>query len=96
MRSPRFISARAFYPMAKGMRRFTRQELAQYNGKHGAAAFVACYGLVYDVSGSFQWQKGNHQVLHRAGADLTDELKQAPHGRDLLERFPVVGILEEE
>ncbi len=79
-----------------GMRRFTRQELALYNGKHGAAALVACRGLVYDVSASFLWQKGRHQVLHYAGGDLTDELVQAPHDVEMLERFPVVGILEKD
>ena len=75
------------------MRQFTKDELAQYDGKEGRFAYVACNGKVYDVSKSFLWQKGDHQVLHRAGADLTEELKQASHGADLLERFPVVGTL---
>jgi predicted heme/steroid binding protein len=39
------------------------------------------------------WKKGLHQVLHTAGADLTTEIDSAPHGADLLERFPVVGML---
>ncbi len=76
------------------MRQFTKEELARYDGKEGRPAYIACNGKVYDVSKSFLWQKGNHQVLHRAGADLTKALKQAPHGKDLLERFPVVGTLE--
>jgi predicted heme/steroid binding protein len=75
------------------MRTFTRQELARYDGRNGAPAFVAFNGKVYDVSGSFLWQNGNHQVLHQAGADLTDSLAEAPHGADVLERFPVVGTL---
>jgi predicted heme/steroid binding protein len=73
-------------------RRFTREELSRYNGKDGAPAFVAYKGVVYDVSGSFLWQKGSHQVLHHAGVDLTDSLEQAPHGEDVLDRFPVVGV----
>ncbi len=77
------------------MRRFTKKELAQYNGKDGALAFIACEGKVYDVSRSFLWQDGRHQVLHIAGVDLTASLDQAPHGADLLERFSVVGMLEE-
>jgi len=28
-----------------------------------------------------------------AGVDLTDALEQALHGEDVLEKFPVVGIL---
>ena len=75
------------------MRKFTRGELVQYNGKNGAPAYIAYQGKVYDVSQSFLWQKGQHQVLHSAGADLTAELDQAPHGAALLERVPVVGML---
>jgi predicted heme/steroid binding protein len=78
------------------MRRFTKKELGLYNGKKGAPAFVACQGRVYDVSRSFLWQTGNHQALHCAGADLTDELSQAPHDIDLLNKFPIVGILEQD
>ena len=42
---------------------------------------------------SFLWQKGIHQALHSAGEDLTKILEQAPHDNDILEKFPVVGIL---
>jgi predicted heme/steroid binding protein len=77
------------------MRRFSKKELAQYNGKDGASAFIAYEGKVYDVSRSFLWQDGRHQVLHTAGTDLTASLDQAPHGADLLARFPVVGMLSE-
>jgi len=75
------------------MREFTTDELARYDGRAGAAAYIACNGKVYDVSGSFLWQQGRHQALHQAGADLTPGLTKAPHGADLLERFPVVGSL---
>lgn len=78
------------------MRRFTRQELLAFNGKGGAPAYLACDGLVYDATQSFQWQKGEHQVVHRAGEDLTLALAQAPHGPDLLARLPIVGVLVDE
>jgi predicted heme/steroid binding protein len=77
------------------MRRFTRKELTQYNGKNGARIYVAYKGKVYDVSGSFLWQGGRHQVVHTAGRDLTHALADAPHGPELLKKFPVVGILED-
>jgi predicted heme/steroid binding protein len=77
------------------MRVFTRKELKKFDGRDGIS-YVAYKGKVYDVSNSFQWQKGVHQVTHRAGCDLSDALKQAPHGADMLERFPVVGELVEE
>jgi len=78
------------------MREFTKEELARHNGQDGAPAYIAYQGQVYDVSGSFLWQKGRHLVLHEAGADLTDELDQAPHGADLLARVPVIGRLRED
>jgi predicted heme/steroid binding protein len=78
------------------MRRFTKEELAQYDGKDGRPAFIAFEGRVYDVSRSFLWQDGRHQVLHTAGVDLTASLDQAPHGADLLERFSVIGVLNED
>jgi predicted heme/steroid binding protein len=75
------------------IRKFTKAKLRQSDGKHGAAALIAYGGKVYDVTQSFLWQGGAHQVLHPAGIDLTGELAHAPHGEDLLERFPMVGLL---
>jgi len=75
------------------MKEFTEEELAQYNGKNGNPVYVVYKGKVYDVSASFLWKDGIHQVLHSAGVDLTDALDQAPHGGDVLEKFPVVGVL---
>jgi predicted heme/steroid binding protein len=75
------------------MKEFTEAELAKYDGKNGKPAYVAYKGKVFDVSISFLWKDGNHQVLHKAGEDLTVALQQAPHGEDVLKRFPVVGTL---
>jgi predicted heme/steroid binding protein len=61
----------------------------------GAPAYIAYRGKVYDVSGSFLWMGGRHQVLHDAGVDLTEALESAPHGEDLLGRVPIIGILAE-
>ncbi|WP_438318323.1 cytochrome b5 domain-containing protein [Candidatus Caldatribacterium sp. SIUC1] len=78
------------------MKRFTRAELRYYDGREGRPTYVAFGGKVYDVSSSFLWKGGRHQVLHSAGEDLTEALQEAPHGAELLERFPVVGELVEE
>jgi len=77
------------------MCKFSKEELAKCNGKNGAPAYVAYEGKVYDVSDSFLWQNGRHQVSHEAGADGTDGLEKAPHGPELLLRYPLVGIFEE-
>ncbi len=74
------------------MKTFTRKELTRYDGKEGRPAYIAYQGKVYDVSGSFLWKGGRHQALHEAGKDLTEVLDGAPHGPDLLERVPVIGI----
>jgi len=74
------------------MKIFSREELRKYDGSYGVS-YVAYGGKVYDVSQSFLWKRGIHQVVHHAGCDLTEALKQAPHGPDMLDRFPVVGEL---
>jgi len=78
------------------MRKFTKAELLNHNGRNRAPTYVAYKGKVYDVSNSFLWKGGNHQVLHQGGQDLTEALKDAPHGPELLERFGVVAVFDEE
>jgi predicted heme/steroid binding protein len=75
------------------MVRLTKSELSYYDGTDGKPAYIACKGKIYDVTHSFLWKKGKHQVLHKAGEDLTEALDEAPHGTDLLERVPVIGEL---
>jgi predicted heme/steroid binding protein len=78
------------------MRRFTVEELACCHGQDDAPAYVAFEGNVYCISSSFLWRGGRrHQARHSAGLDYSNWPNDAPHGPDLLERFPVVGILEE-
>jgi predicted heme/steroid binding protein len=74
------------------MRTFTKEKLKKYDGREGSI-YVAYDGKVYDVSSSFIWKKGKHQVTHHAGCDLTEALKEAPHGPEMLERYPIVGEL---
>ncbi len=73
----------------------TKDELATFDGKDGRKAYVAVNGKVYDFTESPLWAAGDHQGLHAAGCDLTEELKSAPHVRAVIERYPVVGNLEE-
>jgi len=73
----------------------TLEELAKHNGRDGQRAFIAVNGTVYDVTDSPRWQNGLHPPDHLAGRDLSEELKTAPHVRAVVERFPVVGVLDE-
>lgn len=75
-------------------RHFSQQELARCNGQDGVPAYIAYRGIVYDVTGSFLWQQGVHQVLHQAGEDLTASLAEAPHDDEFLQKFPVVGTYD--
>ncbi len=76
------------------MRYFTLEEIKEYNGKKGRPAYIGYMGKVYDVSDSFLWKNGEHQVFHSAGNDLTEALKDAPHGEEFIKKFPVVGYLK--
>ncbi len=51
------------------MGEFTEEELTKCNGKNGNPIHIAYKGKVYDVSDSFLWKDGKHQVLHNAGVD---------------------------
>ena len=73
----------------------TKEELAAFDGKAGRKAYVAVNGKVFDVTASSYWQDGNHQNAHQAGTDLSADLLKAPHVRSVIERFPVVAMLEE-
>ena len=74
---------------------YTRESLAEFDGKNGRPAYVAYASKVYDVSGSTLWSEGTHQDEHAAGNDLTAEMDDAPHFPDELDAFPVVGSLGE-
>jgi predicted heme/steroid binding protein/uncharacterized membrane protein len=74
-------------------REFTLEELAEHDGADGKSVYIAHDGKVYDVSGSSLWDGGEHMGSHRAGGDLTGEIGDAPHGREVFERYPQVGVL---
>jgi predicted heme/steroid binding protein len=78
------------------MKQFSKDELAKNNGKNGTPVFIAYNGKVYDVTKSSRWEDGEHENMHDAGKDLTNDLESmSPHGADVMERFPVIGTLTE-
>lgn len=74
---------------------FTRETLADFDGKDGRRAYVAFAGKVYDLTDSVMWKDGEHEGEHSAGADLTAEMDEAPHFPEELDSFPVVGSFAE-
>jgi predicted heme/steroid binding protein/uncharacterized membrane protein len=78
----------------KKEREFTPAELADNNGAGGKPRYLAYRGRVYDVSSSPLWEGGEHMGLHRAGRDLSAEFRDAPHGEEVFERYPQLGLLQ--
>jgi predicted heme/steroid binding protein/uncharacterized membrane protein len=78
------------------MKEITSEELSTFNGKDGNPVYIAFQGKVYDVSKSHLWSKGLHMNRHPSGKDLSVEISAAPHGEEVFERYPQVGILKKE
>jgi predicted heme/steroid binding protein/uncharacterized membrane protein len=72
------------------------KELSKCNGKKGNPTYIAHGGRVIDVSRSALWKEGLHMQRHHAGNDLTADIEVAPHGLEVLERYPQVGVLKKE
>jgi len=75
---------------------FSPQELEEFHGTKGKPAYIAFEDRIIDVSASRHWQHGRHMGTHQAGHDLTPEIDAAPHGPEVLERFPQVGVVKKE
>ena len=69
------------------------EELAQKDGKEGRPVYIAYEGKIYDVSQSSLWKTGRHMRRHSSGKDLTADMGGAPHGPEVLQRYPQVGII---
>ena len=76
------------------LRKFTLEEVKQYDGKNGRSAYIAFKGKVYDVTDNYLWGDGEHFSEHKAGQDTSDGLSNAPHGDEKLESITLIGELE--
>jgi predicted heme/steroid binding protein len=74
------------------MKEYSRAQLALRNGQDREEIWCAFEGNIYDVSSSRLWRNGHHYE-HWAGQDLTKELEDAPHTKQVFARFQVVGKL---
>lgn len=71
---------------------YSKAQLALRNGNDREEIWIAYKGIIYDVSKSKLWRKGNHYE-HWAGQDLTHELVDAPHTNRVFKKFNIVGKL---
>jgi predicted heme/steroid binding protein/uncharacterized membrane protein len=76
------------------MKEIEMKDLSLNNGEGGSPVWVVCDGKVFDLSASSLWAGGSHMGSHTAGADLTEEIASAPHGKEMLERYPQIGFLK--
>ncbi len=73
-------------------RKFTSEQLREFNGKNGKPAYIGYKGKIYDVTDSSQWLDGDH-LGHQAGEDLTEQMEIAPHSEEVMERMKKIGDL---
>ncbi len=78
------------------MKAFTLEELENCSGQEGKPVYLAYQGKVYDVTKSAYWEGGRHMGTHDAGKDLTPSFPNAPHGEEVFEKYPQVGVLKEK
>lgn len=76
------------------MKEIDPEALAQCDGKEGKPVYIAHGERVIDVSESKLWKGGVHMARHHAGMDLTTDIQAAPHGLEVLDRYPQVAMLK--
>ena len=67
-------------------------ELRRQTGERGSRKWIACGGIVYDVTDCPKWRADLHEQLHFPGQDLSSELPDAPHKREVFDRPCVITI----
>ncbi len=74
----------------------TLQQLAEKDGKNGQECWVAIDGKVYNLTDSSKWVNGEHTTTSgvECGNDLSEKIKESPHGKSALSKYPVVGSLQ--
>ncbi|UOQ73799.1 cytochrome b5 domain-containing protein [Hymenobacter cellulosilyticus] len=81
-------------PENNSLPEYTLAQLALRNGQDRDEIWVGYNGLIYDVTRSRLWRRGNHYE-HWAGQDLTKELhKDAPHTEHVFDKFHAIGRLK--
>ena len=89
-----FFSASVFMSQ-NNAKKFSSEDLKQFDGSNGKPLYVVFKGKVYDLSTSQLWLEGKHMGMHTRNDDLAEAIKTAPHGEDNVFSFPLVGELAE-
>lgn len=76
----------------------TTTELKQADGKNNNKCWLAVDGKVYEISQSALWKDGQHTPSNEqayCGADMTEAMNAAPHGRKKLDQLTVIGTIKQ-
>lgn len=76
---------------------FTAESLAEYNGQDGKECYVAVDGKVYEIEQGLLWNNGSHTTSEgqaSCGRDLSEAIKQSPHGKSKLTTLTIVGTYQ--
>lgn len=76
---------------------YTVESLKQFDGKDGHKCYVAVSGTVYEIKDSNYWRNGQHTPSGgrgMCGGDMTEVIKQSPHGTSILSRLSKVGVFK--
>jgi predicted heme/steroid binding protein len=76
------------------LKTFPLRELQRFDGTDGRPIYIGYKGKVYNLSDSPLFQGEKRMRCHIGGKDLTKDIEIAPHGEDLVFKFPLVGKLE--
>ena len=77
------------------IKKISSEDLKQFDGLNGHPLYIVFKGKVYDLTSSKLWPQGKHMGMHNRSRDLTEAIKNAPHGEDNVYRYPLVGELAE-
>jgi predicted heme/steroid binding protein len=74
---------------------YTAASIKDYDGQNGHKCYVAVKDTVYEIKDNAYWKDGKHTPSGGrgyCGGDMTEIIKQSPHGESVLESLPKVGI----
>ena len=83
-------SAAAENRQEQGLRSFSLNELATFDGENGAPGYIAIHGKVYDITSVPLFRDGKHHGV-LPGNDVTELFVHKPN---ILNRLAIVGVLE--
>lgn len=72
---------------------FTKAELATFDGQDGRPAYISFNKTVYDMGGLAHWKNGQHYRGAKAGIEVDQIIKKAPHGPEMLMYAKEIGKL---